>query len=48
MRGFALFLGITTLCDLLVCFFFTRPAVILLSRSKFMVGRKAFGLEVAG
>ncbi|NQY58305.1 MAG: protein translocase subunit SecD [Ilumatobacteraceae bacterium] len=47
VRGFALFLGITTACDLLVCFFFTRPAVILLSRSKFMVGRKAFGLEVA-
>ncbi len=47
VRGFALFLGITTACDLLVCYFFTRPAVILLSRSKFMVGRKAFGLEVA-
>ena len=48
VRGFALFLGITTLCDLVVCYFFTRPAVILLSRSNFMVGRKAFGLKVAG
>ena len=47
VRGFALFLGITTLCDLLVCYFFTRPAVLLLARSKFMAGRKAFGLEVA-
>ncbi len=47
VRGFALFLGITTLCDLLVCFFFTRPAVLLLARSKFMVGKRAFGLEVA-
>ena len=47
VRGFALFLGITTLCDLFVCYFFTRPAVILLARSKFMAGRKAFGLEVA-
>jgi preprotein translocase subunit SecD len=47
VRGFALFLGITTLCDLFVCYFFTRPAVILLARSKFMTGRKAFGLEVA-
>ncbi|WP_040494871.1 protein translocase subunit SecD [Ilumatobacter nonamiensis] len=46
VRGFALFLGITTLCDLFVCFFFTRPAVLLLARSKFMAGRKAFGLEV--
>ncbi|MGB3735067.1 MAG: protein translocase subunit SecD [Ilumatobacter sp.] len=47
VRGFALFLGITTLCDLIVCFFFTRPAVLLLARSKFMAGRRAFGLEVA-
>ncbi len=47
VRGFALYLGITTLCDLFVAYFFTRPAVILLSRSKFMVGRSAFGLEVA-
>jgi preprotein translocase subunit SecD len=47
VRGFALFLGITTLCDLFVCFFFTRPAVLLLARSKFMEGKRAFGLEVA-
>lgn len=47
VRGFALYLGITTLCDLFVCFFFTRPAVLLLARSKFMVGKRAFGLEVA-
>ena len=47
VRGFALYLGITTLCDLLVCYFFTRPAVLLLARSKFMVGKRAFGLEVA-
>lgn len=46
VRGFALFLGITTLCDLFVCYFFTRPAVLLLSRSEFMVGKRAFGLEV--
>ncbi len=47
VRGFALFLGITTICDLFVCFFFTRPAVLLLARSRFMAGRRAFGLEVA-
>ncbi|NND75250.1 MAG: protein translocase subunit SecD [Ilumatobacter sp.] len=47
VRGFALYLGITTLCDLIVCYLFTRPAVLLISRSKFMVGRRAFGLEVA-
>ena len=47
VRGFALYLGLTTLCDLFVCYCFTRPAVILLSRSQFMVGKRAFGLEVA-
>lgn len=47
VRGFALFLGITTLCDLFVCYFFTRPSVLLLARSKFMAGKRAFGLEVA-
>jgi preprotein translocase subunit SecD len=47
VRGFALYLGITTLCDLFVCYFFTRPAVLLLARSDRMVGKKAFGLEVA-
>ncbi len=27
VRGFALYLGLTTICDLLVCYFFTRPPV---------------------
>lgn len=31
VKGFALYLGLTTVCDLLVCYFFTRPAVYLLS-----------------
>lgn len=31
VKGFALYLGLTTVCDLLVCYFFTRPAVFLLS-----------------
>ena len=48
VRGFALYLGLTTICDLLVCFFFTRPAVLLLSRSKLMARReRALGVEVA-
>ncbi len=34
MRGFALYLGLTTICDLLVCYFFTRPAVLLLAQSE--------------
>ncbi len=31
VKGFALYLGLTTVCDLLVFYFFTRPAVYLLS-----------------
>jgi preprotein translocase subunit SecD len=34
VRGFAFFLGLSTLCDMVVSYFFTRPAVLLLSRSK--------------
>lgn len=38
VKGFALYLGLTTICDLLVCFFFTRPAVFLLSQTKWLEG----------
>ncbi len=31
VKGFALYLGLTTICDLLVFYFFTRPSVFLLS-----------------
>ncbi len=48
VRGFALYLGLTTVADLLVCYFFTRPAVLLLARTKLMARReKVLGLEVA-
>lgn len=48
VRGFALYLGLTTICDLLVCYFFTRPAVLLLSRSKLMARRTSvLGMKVA-
>jgi len=33
VRGFAFFLGLSTLLDVLLTYFFTRPAVILLGRS---------------
>lgn len=36
VKGFALYLGLTTICDLLVCYFYTRPAVFLLTRSRWM------------
>jgi preprotein translocase subunit SecD len=34
VQGFALFLGISTLLDIVVTYFFTRPFVILLGRSR--------------
>jgi preprotein translocase subunit SecD len=45
VRGFAFFLGLSTLIDLVVSWFFTRPAVILLSRSDRFAGAKVLGVE---
>jgi preprotein translocase subunit SecD len=45
VRGFALYLGITTVCDLVVCFFFTRPAVGLLAESGWLDRGDTFGLK---
>jgi preprotein translocase subunit SecD len=47
VRGFAFFLGLSTLCDLVVAYFFTRPAVLLLSRTEWMSRRKVMGIEVS-
>jgi preprotein translocase subunit SecD len=38
VKGFALYLGLTTICDLLVCYFFTRPAVFLFSQTRWLEG----------
>ena len=38
VRGFALYLGLTTICDLLVFYFFTRPAVFLLAETRWFDG----------
>jgi preprotein translocase subunit SecD len=46
VRGFALYLGITTVCDLIVFFCFTRPAVALLASSGRLDRRDTFGLGV--
>ncbi|MBA3287207.1 MAG: SecD/SecF family protein translocase subunit, partial [Acidimicrobiia bacterium] len=46
VRGFALYLGITTLCDLVVLFFFTRPAVALLAATGRLDRRDTFGIGV--
>lgn len=45
VRGFAFFLGLSTLCDIIVAYFFTRPTVILMSRSNWMNGAKMFGVR---
>ena len=34
VKGFALFLGISTLLDIFLTYFFTRPFVILLGQSR--------------
>ena len=45
VRGFAFFLGISALTDILVTFFFTRSAVLLYARSKGAQGRKILGIQ---
>ena len=47
VRGFAFFLGLSTLCDLLVAYFFTRPVVLLMARTEWMARRKVMGIEVS-
>ena len=46
VRGFAFFLGLSTACDMLVAYFFTRPVVLLLARTQWMERRKVMGIEV--
>lgn len=47
VRGFALTLGLATLTDVLIAFFFTRPAVQLLARTKFFATSRLIGLRDA-
>ncbi|MEY3582565.1 MAG: putative protein-export rane protein SecD [Actinomycetota bacterium] len=47
VRGFAFFLGLATLSDIIVAYLFTRPAMLLLARSKFMAGKNVLGVKVA-
>jgi preprotein translocase subunit SecD len=44
VQGFALFLGISTVLDVLVTYFFTRPFVILLGRSQGATEAKGMGV----
>ena len=45
VRGFAFFLGLSTLLDLVVAFFFTRPMVAWVSRSPRFASGKVLGVE---
>jgi len=45
VRNFAFFLGLSTLIDLVIAYMFTRPAVLLLARTKFMARRRVMGIE---
>ena len=45
VRGFAFFLGLSTLCDVVVAYFFTRPAVLLLSRTARFQNHRVLGVE---
>jgi preprotein translocase subunit SecD len=47
VRGFALTLGVATLLDLFVVWFFKRPTVFLLSRNTRLVNLRGFGLSAA-
>ncbi|MBK9178415.1 MAG: protein translocase subunit SecD [Acidimicrobiales bacterium] len=44
VRGFAFFLGLATLLDMIVAYFYTRPMVILLSRTKRFSGTHVMGV----
>ena len=44
VRGFAFFLGLSTLLDVVVAYFFTRPMVALLGRSRFFTEARWVGV----
>ncbi len=44
VRGFAFFLGLSTLLDVFIAYFFTRPMVVLLGRSRFFTEARWVGV----
>ena len=44
MKGFAFFLGLSTIMDMAVTWFYTRPLVILLGQSPRLQGTGAFSI----
>jgi len=45
VRGFAFFLGLSTLCDMVVSYFYTRPTVLLLSRTRLLNSGRVLGVR---
>ncbi len=45
VKGFAFFLGLSTLMDVFMTYFFTRPLVVLLGRSDRLVGGRRMGIS---
>ena len=45
VRGFAFFLGLSTLSDMVVAYFFTRPTVLLLSRTNLLNKGRVLGVR---
>ena len=45
VRGFAFFLGLSTLIDVVVAYYYTRPAVLLLARTKLFGGNRVLGVR---
>lgn len=45
VRGFAFFLGLSTAIDLVVAYYFMRPAVLLAARTQWFARRKVMGIE---
>jgi len=44
VRGFAFFLGLSVILDVVVAYMFTRPLVSLLGRSRFFTEARYFGV----
>ena len=45
VRGFAFFLGLSTLCDIVIAWFFTRPAMLMIARTKRFQRGRLFGID---
>jgi preprotein translocase subunit SecD len=45
VKGFAFFLGLSTLMDIFMTYFFTRPLVVLLGRNERLAGAGRMGIS---